>query len=164
MNKIPLILVLFCSLTYGQNQKPNPDNPGTTKTDNYLQQDWRKLSKNGNFVEAASELLYLVLSDSTRNENADFWHIGQLYATDNQYEKAIFYFKKSMIGRSENDDKQYWWYYKGTLAFLQKNKSELKKYSNLLEENHTNYYANNAKILKSLLLNFKKPYSKAYGI
>ena len=94
MYKITLIFVLFCSFTNGQNQKINPDNPGTTKTDSYLEQDWRKLSQNGNFVDAASELLYLTLSDSTRNRHADFWHIGQIYAQDNQYQKVIFYLKK----------------------------------------------------------------------
>lgn len=161
MYKITLIFVLFCSFTNGQNQKINPDNPGTTKTGSYLEQDWRKLSQNGNFVDAASELLYLTLSDSTRNRHADFWHIGQIYAQDNQYQKAIFYLKKSMKDHTEMDDKQYWWYYKGTLAFLQKDKERLEKFSKLLGENHTNYYSNNAKVLKSLLNNFDKPYFEA---
>ena len=43
MNKIILIFILVTSFTYGQNQKINTDNPGTTKTDDYLEEDWREL-------------------------------------------------------------------------------------------------------------------------
>ena len=42
MNKIILIFILVTSFTYGQNQKINKDNPGTTKTDDYLEEDWRE--------------------------------------------------------------------------------------------------------------------------
>ena len=162
MNKIILIFILVTSFTYGQNQKINTDNPGTTKTDDYLEEDWRELSKHGQHVEAASELIFLSMSDSTRNKHADYWHIGQVYAFDNQYKKAVFYIRESMKGKSENDDEQFWWYYKGILAFLQKNKNELKKYYDLLEKNHTNYYSNNAKVLKRLFENFEEPYSQAF--
>ncbi len=159
-----LIIFSFIGLinVQAQNeQKINPNNAGTTISPNYQPEDWRNLSNQGKYLEAASELLYLVQLDSSRNAHSDYWHIGQLYADDNQYHKAIFYLKKSMEGKTEEDDEQFWWYYKGTLAFLERDKDQLKKYTELLQKNHTPYYLNNAKTLNRLLTHFDKSYEKA---
>lgn len=159
MTKYLLFLFITSLLAQGQtDQKLNPNNPGVTISDNYKPEDWRTLSENGKYLEAASELLYLVQSDSTRNFHADYWHIGQIYADAGQYDKAIFYMDKSVQGMTEEEDKQYWWYYKGTTAFLKRDKEQLKKYEQLLEKNHTNYYSNNSKVLNRLLKYFDKSY------
>ncbi|MFC6860741.1 hypothetical protein [Zunongwangia atlantica] len=89
MQKSILAAIAFVCCLNMNGQEINPDNPGTTKSKKYLEDNWRKLSNEGKNIEAASELLYLVMSDSTRNKHADYWHIGQIYAMDNQYEKAV---------------------------------------------------------------------------
>lgn len=109
----------------------------------------------------ASHLLYQVQSDSTRNEHADYLHIARSYGYLNDYEKAIFYLNESMDGLSEKDDKLFWWYYKGTLAFFKRDKKKLKLYLDKLKENHSSYYKNNYKTLESLYFNFGKGYLEA---
>ena len=162
MQKSILAAIAFVCCLNMKSQEVNSDNPGTTKSKKYLEDNWRKLSNEGKNIEAASELLYLVMSDSTRNKHADYWHIGQIYAMDNQYEKAVFYMHKSMQGITEESDQQFWWYYKGSIAFLESNKEDLESYALLLEENHTTYHSNNSKVLKKMLERFDKPYSEVF--
>lgn len=122
---------------------------------------WWAMERDGNYLEMASHLLFMVQSDSTRNNHADYMHIARAYAYLDDYEKAIFYWKKSMKGLSESNDMQYWWYFKGTLAFFERNREELFKYMNLLKNNHSQYYANNAKTLEALYNNYEKGYKLA---
>ena len=137
--------------------RTHPNNPGILVTDD-APEKWRVLSNEGKYLEAASELLYFVLSDSTRNAHADYWHIGQMYAMANDYEKAIFYMDKSAIGVK---DEQWNWYYQGTIAFLKRDKQQLQKYARLLSKEHSVYYKANADVLKKLLANFEKGYGEA---
>lgn len=122
---------------------------------------WWEMERNGNYLEMASYLLYKVQSDSTRNQHADFLHIARAYGYLNDYEKAIFYWNKAYEGMTEKNDEQSWWYYKGTLAFFERNRKELFKYMSLLKNEHSDYYANNAKVLESLYLKFDKGYKEA---
>lgn len=66
-----------------------------------------------------------------------------------------------MKGLSESNDRQYWWYFKGTLAFFESNRDELFKFMNLLKKNHSQYYTNNAKTLETLYNNYEKDYKLA---
>jgi len=122
---------------------------------------WYQMDRDGEYLKMASYLLFKVQSDSTRNAHADYLHIARAYGYLNDYEKAIFYLNKSMLGRTGEKDQQFWWYYKGTLAFFERDKKALKKYLENLEANHTSYYENNYKTLKSLYENFDKGYLKA---
>ena len=119
------------------------------------------MEENGEYLKVASHLLYKVLSDSSRNKNADYLHIARNYGYLNDYEKATFYLKKSMKDIDESSDDQYWWYYQGTLAFFQRDKNKLKTYMTKLQKNHSAYYEKNYKTLKSLYDNFDKGYREA---
>ena len=141
-----IISFLISALTFGQ-KKYEPA--------------WYQMERDGEYLKMASHLLYQVQSDSTRNEHADYLHIARSYGYLNDYEKAIFYLNKSMDDRSEKDDKLFWWYYKGTLAFFERDKASLKEYLEKLEANYTPYYENNFRTLKSLYENFEKGYREA---
>lgn len=121
---------------------------------------WMSLEENSKFLEAASYLLYKVQSDSTRNKHADYWHIGRMYGYLNDYEKAIFYLTKSTKNINPNDE-QWWWYFYGTIAFLERDKETLLKYMDKLNKDHSQYYESNAKTLVSLYENFDKNYREA---
>ena len=131
-----LIFLLFPSLFFGQN-KSEPA--------------WYQMHRDGEYLKVASYLLYKVQSDTTRNKHADYLHIARSYGYLNDYDKAIFYLKKSMENKALNDDELFWWYYQGTLAFFQRDKEKLKLYLDRLEENYTSYYKNNYKTLDFVL-------------
>jgi len=143
-----LLIIYFVipALTFGQN-KSEPA--------------WYQMDRDGEYLEVASYLLYQVQSDSTRNKHLDYLHIARSYGYLNDYEKAIFYLNRSMDGLSEKDDELFWWYYKGTLAFFERDKASLKEYLEKLEANYTPYYENNFRTLKSLYENFEKGYREA---
>ena len=122
---------------------------------------WWEMERNGQYLEVASYLLFKVQSDSTRNKHADYLHIARAYGYLNDYEKAIFYWKKCAENLVPENDEQFWWYYSGTLAFFERDKIELKKYLDKLEANHSEYYKNNYKTLKSLYEKFDKGYKEA---
>ncbi|WP_445718927.1 hypothetical protein [Flavobacterium sp.] len=149
MKKIFILIFLLVNSTflYSQNNQDEPI--------------WWKWEREGKYLEVTSHLLYKVQSDSIKNEHADYLHIARNYGYLNDYEKAIFYLKKSMTGLEEKNDEQFWWYYQGTLAFFERNKDKLKIYLNKLKNNHSNYYKNNYLTLKSLYENFEKGYFEA---
>ncbi|MBO6533008.1 MAG: hypothetical protein JJ885_04785 [Muricauda sp.] len=122
---------------------------------------WWEMEQNGKYLEMASYLLYKVQSDSTRNKHADYLHISRAYGYLNDYEKAIFYWNRAFDGITEENDKQAWWYYLGTLAFFERDRNELFKYMSLLKEKHSDYYSKNARTLESLYLKFDQGYKKA---
>ena len=122
---------------------------------------WWEMERNGKYLEVASYLLYKNQSDSTRNRHADFLHIARSYGYMNDYEKASFYWRKSVEGMKPEDDEQFWWYYMGTLAFFERDKEKLFEYMNLLRETHSEYYANNSKTLESLYEKFDRGYKEA---
>jgi tetratricopeptide (TPR) repeat protein len=122
---------------------------------------WYQLERDGKYAEVTEFLIKMVESDSTRNKHADYLHISRNFGYMNNYEKAIIYLNKSVETQNEKDDEQFWWYYKGTLAFFERNKLELKKYLDKLENNHSDYYVNNYNTLKSLYEKFEKGYKEA---
>lgn len=152
------ILAILIATTIQGQIKTHPNNSGVIMSDEPPEK-WRVLSDENREIEAASELIYLVLSDSTRNKHADYWHIGQLYAATNQYEKAKFYMKRAVI--EPMDDEQWMLYFNGTIAFLERDKVSLEKFAKLLNANHTEYYSANARTLNGLMENFEKTYSEA---
>src|SRR5690606_36414196 len=101
----PFLIVFFALSVLGQ-KKTHPNNPGVILTDE-TPEKWRVLSDQNNYLESASELIYLVLSDTTRNRHVDFWHIGQMYAMADQYDKAKFYMTKAL---SDPANEQWMWY------------------------------------------------------
>jgi len=122
---------------------------------------WWELQRNGEHLQVASYLIFKVQSDSTRNRHADYLHIARSYGYLNDYEKATFYWKESGKNLIPENDPQFWWYYKGTLAFFERDKETLLKYMTLLNAENSEYYKNNAFVLKSLYQKFDKGYEEA---
>ena len=85
---------------------------------------WWEMERNGQYLEVASYLLFKLQSDSTRNKHADYLHIARAYGYLNDYEKAIFYWKKCAEDLNPESDEQFWLYYYGTLAFFQRDKDK----------------------------------------
>lgn len=121
---------------------------------------WWQMERDGQYLEVVSYLLYKVQSDSTRNKHTDYLHIARNYGYLNDYEKAIFYWKKS-YDMTDKSDTEFSLYYFGTLAFFERNKENLEKCYKELEETHSEYYKNNYLTLKSLYENFEKGYHEA---
>ena len=99
-----------------------------------------------------------------KDKKMDYWHLGQMYACDNDYATAIIYLKKSTNMGGRLMDREWRLYYKGTLAFLKKDKMKLKTCHTRLWGKHSSYYEKNACALKGLYENFDKPYREAYGL
>lgn len=119
---------------------------------------WRELSEHGKFKEAISELFDTLQHQKHVNKHSVYWHIGQLYAFDNDYEKAIHYLKKSTNIFSRTFDREWRLYFNGTIAFLQKDKEKLQKCYDKLWNKHSAYNEKNALVLKGLYDNFDKTY------
>lgn len=125
---------------------------------------WRVFSDEGKYKEAIKIILDSINANKSINKSADYWHIGQLYAFDNEYKTAIVYMKKSSGYFIRLFDREWRLYYKGTIAFLERNKKKLKKYNTKLWKKHSGYYYKNACTLNNLYENFDKTYKEASEI
>jgi hypothetical protein len=123
---------------------------------------WRELSEQGKFKEAISELFDTLQHQKQVHKHAVYWHIGQLYAFDNDYDNAIRYLKKSAHIFDKLADREWRLYFKGTIAFLQKDKEKLKKFCDKLWNKHTGYNEKNALMLKALYENYDKTYREIF--
>ena len=138
-----------------------------TTQNNYVckkleKEHWRELSEQGKFKEAITELFDTLQHQKHVHKLAVYWHIGQLYAYDNDYEKAVHYLKKSTNIFDKLADREWRLYFKGTIAFLQKDKEKLKKCHDKLWNKHTAYNEKNALVLKDLYENFDKTYWEVF--
>ena len=97
------------------------------------------------------------------NENKEsvglIWHLGQLYAVNDQYHKAIKEMKKCYRDNSTDARKAWNYYVHGTIAFLKNDESELELYIDSLSS-HTETM--NIEVLIRLKANIDKPYKDAY--
>lgn len=125
---------------------------------------WRVLSDKEKYKEAIKVIFDSLQANKKRNKSADYWHIGKLYAFDNDYKTAIVYIKKSSGFLIRLFDREWRLYYKGTIAFLERDKKRLKTYNTKLWEKHSEYYYKNACTLNNLYQNFDKSYKEASGI
>ncbi|HOH84699.1 MAG TPA: hypothetical protein PLI16_08825, partial [Bacteroidales bacterium] len=56
---------------------------------------WRELADSGRYHEAINILMDSIQTSKQKNKKSAYWHVGQLYACNNEYEVAIEYLKKS---------------------------------------------------------------------
>lgn len=117
---------------------------------------WRELADSGRYNEAIKILLDS--ADICKNSKSIYWHIGQLYACNNDYDLAIKYMKKSSSFFDKLFDKEWRLYFNGTLAFLNRDKKKLNFYYQKLWKKHSEYYYSNAFLLKTLNENFDLNY------
>jgi hypothetical protein len=90
------------------------------------------------------------------------WHLGQLYASNNEYEKAIQEMIKTLRpldGTQEELNRSWNYYVLGTIAFLKGEQDKLDLYIDSLVKSPVSM---NSDVLLRLRSNIDKPYKKAY--
>jgi tetratricopeptide (TPR) repeat protein len=90
------------------------------------------------------------------------WHLGQLYATNNEHEKAIQEMIKTLrpLDGTQDDLNRSWnFYVMGSISFLRNDQQALSLYRDSLRNNPVSM---NSEVLQRLLSNFGKSYKNAY--
>ena len=125
---------------------------------------WRDLKREGKYSEAITCLKKEFKVVSNRRQKHDvYWHIGQMHAFNNNYDSALVYIRKSTSWLTFLVDRQFYWYYRGTIAFLKRDREKLKRYHLKLWSNKNGYYRKNALMLKAMYDYFEKSYEEIYG-
>ena len=93
---------------------------------------WRKLADEGRYNEGGQLILsYLDISQKITNPHALKWHAGQMFALAGNNRQAIKWFEKtySIFYKwfGGQDGKAWYYYAKGTVAFLKRDKATLQK-------------------------------------
>ncbi len=96
---------------------------------------WRLLSSQKKYAEAADLIVqYLNTKSTINNKHSLNWHAGQMFAMAGNKDEAIKYFNKtySFISKffSDEDGKQWYYYAKGTVAFIKRDKEQLNRILN----------------------------------
>ena len=92
---------------------------------------WRKLSKERQFESSAQLLVAYLENGKAENKMSLNWHAGQLYAFAGENKQALYYLGKtySVLGKwfGGEDGKAWYFFAKGTSAFLKRDKPTLEK-------------------------------------
>jgi tetratricopeptide (TPR) repeat protein len=160
MKKLTIILIIIYLFSFGVSAQIETEAPSCKKRE---LQKWELLSQEGKHEEAIVELQKQIDLGDKKSKNRDYWHLGQLYAYNNDYETAIVCLKKSTNFIGLLFDKYWRYYYKGTLAFLERDKNKLQKYYKKIQKGNSAYYEGNVNTLKSLYNQFDKTYLEAYS-
>ena len=122
---------------------------------------WRMLGADKKYLDA-SELIkeYLLKSKNISNRHSLHWHLGQMLAKAGNTKEAKHYFKKTyniFYRWFGGPDGREWYYYaKGTVAFLDRDKNELIRILNKWPEEYR--MDKNYLMLKTLLEGWEKSY------
>lgn len=162
MKKLFMLLLLAGFYCYAQ----RPELALTQKEFDDFNCCWRKLSSEKHYAEAAAMLEdYVEHSPNAERKHPLNWHTGQLYAHAGDNRKAVKYMRKTyniFYRWFGGEDGQAWYYYaKGTVAFLEGNKRQLERIISLWKSTGVEENENFAKLHK-LLSNFDKTYTEAY--
>lgn len=121
------------------------DNPSTS--------EWRKYGHNGQYKKAISIMLNFIKENLNKIDDYQlggiYWHIGQMYAFDDNYNRAIYFMKKCGDAIEEE-------YKNGTIAFLKGDLNVLKKSISNMED------GTNKDILSSFLNSPTSKYKDIY--
>lgn len=120
---------------------------------------WRQYKNN---VPLMIDLLTNYMAINETKDEILTWHLGQLYATNNEYEKAIQEMIKTLrpIDGTQDELNRSWnFYVMGTIAFLKNDKVSLTLYGDSLKNNPVTM---NSEVLQRLLTGFGKLYKNAY--
>jgi len=161
-NIIFIIIVIICFQNSMLAQIP----PGRSCNSNYKAKPtkWSKLANEEKYQEAIKVLFIELKNDSLNDKHSIYWHIGQMYAMNDDYKNAIKYFKKSTQFYFWIFDREYYLYDKGTIAFVKRNKKKLGHCQKILQKKNSYYYRKNLLTIKSLNENFDKSYKEAYNL
>jgi hypothetical protein len=93
-----------------------------------------------------------------------YWHAGQLYADDNNYDLAIDRFSKSINSTEPADDPFKWnAYVMASIAFLKGDFQNLIKFRDELAAAQDPHRLNNLKIVQNMVICFGEPYKEVYS-
>jgi hypothetical protein len=136
---------------------------------------WRQLAHEGRFKEVA-ELIDRYLK---RNKSLDVsqivnlhFHAGQLYAFADSYDMAVERFKKAKYNPIPDVEpaqmkaffEEWNVYVDATIAFIRKDRMKLLAYrTQMANIPNISREMSNLDVVDSLIRNFDKPYSEAYG-
>lgn len=125
---------------------------------------WRLLASTKQYSQAGNLIVqYLKTNTTISNTHSLNWHAGQMFAMAGNNHLAIKYFKKtySFITKlfGDADGKQWYYYAKGTVAFIDRDKNKLER---ILTKWQTKYPSSKNYIgLKKLYDNWNKTYENA---
>lgn len=93
---------------------------------------WRKLAKNNEYEKAGDLIVsYLKNNKKLSNIHALHWHAGQMFAKAQNDRLAVHYFRKTynfLYKWFGGEDGKTWYYYaKGTVAFIERDQEKLSK-------------------------------------
>lgn len=93
---------------------------------------WRKLANTKEYEKAGNMIVsYLKKNKKRTNSQSLQWHAGQMFAKAQNDKQAIFYFKKTynfLYRLFGGDEGKAWYFYaKGTVAFIKRDKERLQK-------------------------------------
>lgn len=130
---VTLLLLLVSMASFAQNTGVIPD-PSLSLPQAVFDSDtccWRMLADKGKYLEAANLIVSYLDAGKASNTHSLYWHAGQMYAMGHEDDLAIKYFKRTYakvylwFGDSDAID---WYYYaRGTVAFLENDREKLKK-------------------------------------
>lgn len=126
---------------------------------------WRGLMAEGEYEKAAMNLEYAALSKNIQvsNKQALWWHAGQMWAMMGEYNHAkmdIKYTYNVFYKLFGSEDAKTWYYYaKGTIAFLDGDKAQLEKIMNKWERKYDK--DKNYVCLQQLMDNWGQDYALA---
>lgn len=128
---------------------------------------WRKLSDGKHYAEAAELMAYYIKnSPNAQKKHSLNWHAGQMYAFAGDNSEGIRYMKKTynLLYRwfGGEDGRQWYYYAKGTKAFLRGNERQLKRMIRLWDKHGYEQEAN-YRTLTKLITNWSKSYDEAYN-
>lgn len=151
-------MLTFCSNISAQTINKN------NKCQKETKELWRDLADSGRYNDAINNLLDSIKKIKKKDNKKNYWHLGQLYACNNENDIAIEYIKKSTSFFDKILDREWRLYCNGTIAFLKKRQRRLNLCNKKLWNKHSDYYYFNACRLKALYENFEKPYRVAYNM
>ena len=127
---------------------------------------WRKLSDEKHYAEAAELMAYYIKnSPNAQRKHPLNWHAAQLYASAGNNREATRYIKKTynLLYRwfGGEDGRQWYYYAKGTTAFLKGNKRQLERMIRLWDK-HGYEQEDNYRILTKLLAGWGQTYEQVY--
>lgn len=121
---------------------------------------WRKLAHSGNYSDAINYMKNYLNNNKAKLENyqigAISWHVGQLYAFNDDYRNAIKFMSMKNVSDTIEPN-----YQKGTISYLRRDLNGLQKYYNVLVKNDSTGESDKD-ILKNFIDNFDKPYKETY--
>ena len=156
-----LIVFLFTSSLFAQKADSNRF---------YSQRDfdsdsccWRKLAREEKYNEAAELILDFIEKGKISNKQSLNWHVAQMYAFNEDYKNALKYSRKTYNVFQKwfgGEDGKTWFYFaKGTSAFLERDKENLQRIISMWNAKLTR--DKNLSELESLLINWDLNYKRA---